>query len=148
MEIHQDFKELFESFNAHNVEYIIVGGYALAFHGFPRFTGDVDLLVKADSGNAKRILWALDDFGFGSLDLSEKDFTLPNNIIQLGVPPVRVDIMSSITAVDWEKAQSGKVEGEYGGVRVYFLGRNELVQNKKKLNRKKDIADLETLGDN
>ena len=106
MEIQSDFKELFELFNAHKVDYIIVGGYALAFHGAPRFTGDIDLLVKADSENAKRILSALEEFGFGSLELSEVDFTSPNNVIQLGVPPVRVDIMTSLTAVDWPKAHS------------------------------------------
>ena len=108
MEIQQDFKELLELFNAHKVEYLIVGGYALAFHGAPRFTGDIDLLVQSDSENAARILEALKEYGFGSLKLSEVDFTSPNNVVQLGVPPVRVDIMTSLTAVDWEQARAGR----------------------------------------
>ncbi len=146
MEIPKDFKELLELFNSHKVEYLIVGGYALAFHGAPRFTGDIDLLVKADSENAKRILAALDEFGFGSLDLSEVDFTLPNNVIQLGVPPVRVDIMTSITGIDWEKAQADKVQGNYGDTSAYFIGKADFIANKRSLGRKKDLADIEALG--
>jgi len=145
MEIQRDFKELLELFNAHNVEYLIVGGYALAFHGAPRFTGDIDLFVKPEAENAKRILVALAEFGLGSLDLSETDFTSVDNVIQLGVPPVRVDIMTSITAVDWQQAESGKVEGNYGDTQVYFIGKDDFVSNKRALGRKRDLADLEAL---
>jgi len=145
MEIPKDFKELLELFNSHKVEYLIVGGYALAFHGAPRFTGDIDLLVKADSDNAKRILEALDEFGFGSLDLSEVDFTTPNNVIQLGIPPARVDIMTSLTGVDWEKAQANKMQGNYGDIPAYFISKADFITNKRSLGRKKDLADLEAL---
>jgi len=146
MEIPKDFKELLELLNSHKVEYLIVGGYALAFYGAPRFTGDIDLLVKADSENAGRILGALEEFGFGSLKLSEADFTSPNNVIQLGVPPVRVDIMTSLTAVDWEKAQANKVQANYGGTPTYFISKADFIANKRALGRKKDLADLEALG--
>jgi len=146
MEIQKDFKELLELFGAHKVEYLIVGGYALAFHGAPRFTGDIDLLVKADSENAKRILSALEEFGFGSLNLSEVDFTSPNNVIQLGVPPVRVDIMTSLTAVGWEKAQADRVQGNYGDTPAYFISKADFIANKRALGRKRDLADLEALG--
>lgn len=146
MEIQKDFKELLELFGAHKVEYLIVGGYALAFHGAPRFTGDIDLLVKADSENAKRILSALEEFGFGSLKLSEVDFTSPNNVIQLGVPPVRVDIMTSLTAVGWEKAQADRVQGNYGDTPAYFISKADFIANKRALGRKRDLADLEALG--
>ena len=146
MEIQQDFKELLELFNAHKVEYLIEGGYALAFHGAPRFTGDIDLLVKADSENAKRILSALEEFGFGSLKLSENDFTSPNNVIQLGAPPVRVDIMTSLTAVGWEKAEADKVQGNYGDTATYFISKADFITNKRALGRKRDLADLEALG--
>jgi len=145
MEIQKDFKKLLELFNAHKVEYLIVGGYALAFQGAPCFTGDIDLLVKADSENAERILTALDEFGFGSMDLSEADFTSPNNVIQLGVPPVRVDIMTSLTAVNWEKAQANKVKGNYGDTPTYFISKPDFIANKRALGRKKDLADLEAL---
>jgi len=146
MEIQKDFKELLELFNAHKVDYIIVGGYALAFHGAPRFTGDIDLLVKADSENAKRVLGALEEFGFGSLGLSEADFVLPNNVIQLGVSPVRVDIMTSLTAVGWEKAQADRVQGNYGDTPAYFISKADFIVNKRALGRKRDLADLEALG--
>jgi hypothetical protein len=146
MEIHKDFKELLELLNEHKVEYLIVGGYALAFHGAPRFTGDIDLLVKPDSKNAKHILSALEEFGFGSLKLSQVDFTTPNNVIQLGNPPVRVDIMTSITAIDWEKAHTDKVQGNYGDTTAYFISKEDFIANKRALGRKKDLADIEALG--
>lgn len=147
MEIQKDFKELLELFNAQKVEYLIVGGYALAFHGAPRFTGDIDLFVKPDIDNAQRILAALSEFGFGSLDLSETDFTSGDNVIQLGVPPVRIDIMTSLSGIEWEKAVTGKVLGHYGDTEVYFIGREDFITNKRTLGRKRDLADLEALGE-
>jgi nucleotidyltransferase AbiEii toxin of type IV toxin-antitoxin system len=84
MEIERDFKELLELLNSHEVEYIIVGGFALAFHGAPRFTGDLDIFLKADPENAKRVVAALSDFGFGSVGLSEGDFTVPSQVIRFG----------------------------------------------------------------
>ncbi len=147
MEIQPDFKELLALLNAHNVDYVIVGAYALAFHGAPRFTGDIDIFVKPDPKNAERILAALKEFGFGSLDLDASDFQQPDKVIQLGVPPVRVDLITSLTAVSWQQAYSGRVEGDYSDVPVYFLGRKEFLANKKALGRKKDLADIESLGE-
>ena len=147
MEIQRDFKELLELFNAHKVEYLVVGGYALAFHAAPRFTGDIDLLVKPDGENAKRILAALAEFGFASLDLSEADFTVSRRVVQLGMPLVRIDIITSLTGVSWEKACAGRVAGNYGDTAVYFIGREDLIANKKALGRKRDLADLEALGE-
>jgi hypothetical protein len=146
MEIQKDFKELLELLNAHKVEYLVVGGYALAFHGAPRFTGDIDIFIKPESENAKRILIALEEFGFGSMNLSESDFTSPKNVIQLGVPPVRVDIMTSLTGVSWQDAQADKVAGNYGDTLVYFISKKDFIANKMALGRKKDLADLEALG--
>ncbi|MGB8226313.1 MAG: DUF6036 family nucleotidyltransferase [Sedimentisphaerales bacterium] len=147
MEIQKDFKELLKLFNAHKVEYIVVGGYALAFHGAPRYTGDIDILVKPDIENAKRALAAIKDFGFGSFNFTESDFTRTGNVFQLGVPPIRIDIMTSITGVDWEKANANKIAGQYGGVAVHFLGKKEFIANKKATGRKKDIADIEAVGE-
>jgi hypothetical protein len=146
MEIHNDFKELLELFNKNKVEYLIVGGYALAFHGAPRFTGDIDLFVRPARENAKRILAALDEFGFGSLDLSEDDFTTPGKVIQLGVPPIRIDIITSVSGVSWEKANLGKIPGQYDQTPVFFIGREDFITNKKATGRKKDNADIEALG--
>ncbi len=123
METQKDFKELLELFNGHNIEYIIVGAYALAYHGVPRFTGDMDILVRPSTENAGKILSALADFGFGSLNLKAEDFQNPDSVVQLGVPPVRIGIIPSISGVTWEEADRGKIEGLYGDVPVFFLGR-------------------------
>jgi hypothetical protein len=147
MEIQKDFKELFELFNGHKVEYIIVGAYALAYHGVPRFTGDIDVYIHPSSANAQRILSALSEFGFGSLNLTADDFTNPDSVVQLGVPPVRIDIITSITGVDWEEADKEKCEGLYGDVLAYFLGKKQFIANKRAIGRKKDLADLESLGE-
>ena len=147
MEIRTDFKELLELFNKHKVEYLIVGGYALAFHGAPRFTGDIDLFVRPIRENAERILTALDEFGFGSLDLSEDDFITPGRVIQLGVPPIRIDIITKISGVSWEKADCDKVSGHYGQTPVFFISREDFITNKRGTARKKDAADIEALGE-
>jgi len=146
MEIQSDFKELLELFNSHKVEYLITGAYALAFHGAPRYTGDIDLYIKPDPSNARRIVNALDQFGFGSLGLKAEDFTTPGQIIQLGVPPARIDIITSISGVSWEEAEGGKIAGSCGGVPVYFIGREQFIANKQAIGRQKDLADLESLG--
>lgn len=145
MEVQRDFKELLELFNAHNVEYVIVGGYALAFHGAPRYTGDMDILVTPGENNAQEVLNALKDFGFASLDLSIDDFSLPEKVVQLGVPPVRVDIITSITGLSWEQVVSNRVKGTYGDVPVYYIGKKEFIANKKAIGRHKDLADVEAL---
>jgi hypothetical protein len=147
MEVQQDFKDLFVLFNEQKVEYLIVGAYALAFHGAPRYTGSIDLLVNPDASNAQRIITALDKFGFGSAGLEASDFESPNKVIQLGVPPVRVDMITSITGISWEEAFSGRVEGKYGDVLVHYIGREAFILNKRALGRKKDLADLEALGE-
>ena len=147
MEAQKDFRDLFELLNAHKVEYMIVGAYALAFHGAPRYTGDMDIYVKPDSANAQHIMAALNDFGFGSVELSAADFEVEDKVVQLGFPPVRVDIVTSITEVSWEEAISGRVEGMYGDVPVYYIGREQFISNKRVLGRKKDLADLEALGE-
>ena len=139
---------LFSRFQKHlNQHRIVVGAYALAYHGAPRFTGDLDLYVKPCEENARRIVSALTDFGFGSLGLGIEDFTTPGKVVQLGVPPVRVDLITSITGVSWEEAVAGHAAGTYGDLPVPYLGKAELMRNKRALGRKKDLADLEALGE-
>lgn len=147
MEVQRDFKELLALFNAREIEYIIVGAYALAFHGAPRYTGDLDILVRPDEENAKRILKALEEFGFGALGLSIGDFSAPERVVQLGVAPVRVDLVTSLTGLSWEEAVAGQVKGTYGDVTVHYLGKKEFIRNKRAIGRKKDLADLEALGE-
>ncbi len=147
MEVQKDFKELLELFNARHVEFLIVGGYALAHHGAPRYTGDIDILIKPDHENANRILKALELFGFGSIGLCEADLTAPGKIIQLGYPPIRIDIITSLSGVSWEDAYAGRVQGNYGDIKIFYIGRDQLILNKKTTARKKDLADLEALGE-
>jgi len=147
MEAYPDFKELLASFNTRRVDYVIVGGYALALHGAPRVTGDLDLYVRPGQDNAERIIAALADFGFASLGLSAGDFTEPRRTVQLGVPPARVDIVTSIDGVSWDEVDAGKARGHYGEVPVCFIGREELIANKKAVGRQKDKADIEALGE-
>ena len=138
---------MLELFNKHKVEYLVVGGYPLVFRGAPRVTGDIDLFVHPTSDNAERILAALDEFGFGSLSLSRDDFTTPGMVVQLGVPPVRVDIITKVSGVSWEKAERGKVPGHYADTPVFFIGREDFIANKRATGRAKDAADIEALGE-
>ena len=147
MKVQPDFRELLALFNAHEIDYIIVGAYALAYHGAPRFTGDIDIYVRPTPDNAIRILEALNSFGFGSLGLKAEDFQKPEQVVQLGIPPVRIDLITSVTGVSWEQADTGKVSGQYGDINVHYLGRDQYTQNKRATGRKKDLADLEALGE-
>ncbi len=147
MEIQRDFKELLALLNAHKVEYVVVGGYALAFHGVPRYTGDLDIFINVESHNAQKIVNALDEFGFGSLGLSKEDFSSPDTVIQLGVAPVRVDIITSLTGVSWTDAYSHRLTGRYDDLPVFFIDRGDLIKNKKSLGRHRDLADIESLGE-
>ncbi|MEW5818041.1 MAG: nucleotidyl transferase AbiEii/AbiGii toxin family protein [Spirochaetota bacterium] len=145
-QINQDFKECLELFNKNDVEYLIVGGYALAYHGAPRFTGDLDIFLSRSKENALRVLKALTDFGFDCIGLTEKDFTEPDKVIELGYPPIRIDLMTSIDGVAWETAWNNREETSYGAVPVYIIGKEDFIANKRASGRKRDLADLEALG--
>ena len=147
METQPDFRELLALFSAHHVEYLIVGGYALAFHGAPRFTGDLDIFVKPDAANAQRILTALEAFGFASVGLTPSDFVRPEQVVQLGVPPVRIDLITSISGVAWDEAWAGRIAGRYVDIPVSYIGRDQFIANKRATGRTKDVADLEVLGE-
>ena len=141
-----DFEELFECLNARNVRFVVVGGHALAYHGRPRYTKDLDVFVEPTAENAERVLAALEDFGFGGLGLAISDFDKPGRIVQLGVAPNRIDLLTSIDGVPFGEAWSGRVTGRFGAESVAFLGRRELVANKRAVGRLQDLADIEALG--
>lgn len=147
MELPRDFSELLASFAEHRVEFVVVGAYAVAFHGRPRMTGDLDLLVAPTKENAERVMRALDAFGFGDVGLTASDFAAPDTVVQLGVAPVRVDLLTSLTGVSWEEAWSGKVSADFAGTPVFVLGLAELRRNKRATGRAQDRADVEALGD-
>ena len=142
-----DFKELLECFNAHGIEYLVVGGYALAFHGAPRATGDIDLLVQPELENARRVVAALGDFGFPSLGLEPQELAVPDQVVQLGVVPVRADIITSLSGVSWDEAWQSRQQGAIAGVPVHFIGRDAYIVNKRAAGRLKDLADIEALGE-
>lgn len=147
MDLYPDFKELLELLNAHKVDYLIVGGYALALHGCPRFTGDLDVYISTHVENARKVLTVLKEFGFGSLNLSEDDFTQTDNIVQLGVPPVRIDFVTSIDGVEWADAWLNRETGTWANVPLCYLSRDDFIANKRATGRLKDLADVESLGE-
>ena len=121
MKLHPDLREFIELLNFRRVDYIVVGGHAVAFHGHPRFTGDIDLLLRPSRNNALSLIDALKEFGFSELHLAAEDFTKPNTVVQLGTPPNRIDLLTSISGVDFEEARGSKVGGELDGLPIYFL---------------------------
>ena len=147
MEVYPDFRDLFRLFNAHGVDYAIVGAYALAFHGAPRYTGDIDLLVRPEISNAQRIIAALMEFGLGSDDLPVEQFTHPEQVIRIGVTPVRVDILTSLTGVSWEEVAAHRVMGRYADLDVPYIGREQFIANKRACGRAKDLGDLDAIGE-
>lgn len=146
MSVSRDFEELFACCNARGVKALVVGAYAVAFHGKPRFTKDLDLWVEPDSENARRLVAALEDFGFGGLGLALEDFTSPGRIVQLGHAPNRIDLLTSLAGLRFEDAWAERVEGRYGGQTVYYLAKADLIRNKRSVGRLQDRLDLDMLG--
>jgi hypothetical protein len=141
MELDRDFSEFIASCAAHSVRFLVVGGYAVAAHGHPRFTKDLDVWVWLDEQNADRLVCALADFGFGSLGLTPADFLDEGVVVQLGCPPKRIDILTQVDGVEFDECWPRRFEVEIGGQRVPFLSAEDLVANKKASGRPQDIAD-------
>jgi hypothetical protein len=131
--------------NSNGVEFIVVGAHALAWHGLPRYTKDIDFFIHPSPANAEALLRALDAFGFGSLGLTADDFVQPNQVIQLGREPNRVDLLTGLTGVGWDQCWSSRVAGEIDGVPLYFLGRDTYIKNKLASGRPQDLADAARL---
>jgi len=140
-----DFKEFAALLNSNGVEYLVVGGYALAAYGHPRYTGDLDFWIGTDEANAMRVLSALDQFGFGSLGLAREDFTAPNKVVQLGYPPVRIDLLTSIDGVEFAPSYGRRVTMTVDGIELHFISLDDFKTNKKATGRHKDLADLEAI---
>jgi hypothetical protein len=145
MPLDKDLREFVGLLNANEVEYLVVGAFALAFYGILRYTADLDLLVRPTRENATNILRTLSVFGFESLEIHAEDFEKPDNVIQLGVQPNRIDLLTSISGVTFEEAWKGRREGPLDGLRVSFIGPNELLRNKESVGRTRDLADAEDL---
>lgn len=142
----QDFKEFLELLNKNQIEYLVVGGYAVGIHGYPRYTGDIDIWIKMSEENSEKMVSVLEEFGFGSYELKREDFLNINNVIQLGYPPLRIDIIMAIDGIeDFEECYSKRTIKEIDNIKINFIGFEELIKNKKATGRDKDIIDLKNL---
>jgi predicted nucleotidyltransferase len=141
----KDLRELLALFRSKGVEFLVVGGHAVAFHGRPRLTEDLDLFVRPDAANGERIVEALHEFGFGSLDLSPADFEADDRVIQLGRAPNRVDLLTRLYGVEFAEAWSRRVAAHLDDVEVWIISRHDLIRNKRATGRTQDLADAEFL---
>lgn len=145
MEVAPDFDEFIACLTAHGVEFVIVGAYALAYHGAPRFTGDLDVLVRPTVDNASRLLKALESFGFPIGELTPAAVVDTRRMIEMGVPPVQIHVMSAISGVEWPEVWERRVDGPFGRCVVPYIGRETLIRNKRVAGRPKDLSDVDAL---
>lgn len=143
--LHKDFREFIELLINHQVEYLIVGGYAVGAHGHPRYTGDLDIWINRSRSNATKVVLCLHDFGFAFSGLSEDDFMKEEKVIQLGYPPLRIDILTDIEGVFFEEAFKNKSRFELDSLMVNFISFQDLIKNKKATGRPIDLDDVENL---
>lgn len=143
--LNKDFKEFIESLRSSGVEFLVVGAHALAAHGKPRYTGDLDIWVKPERENLDRLIKALNAFGFESLGISARDFEEPEAMVQLGYPPARIDLLTSIDGVKFDECFAHRTEIEISGVLLPVISVDDLIRNKLATARPKDLADVETL---
>jgi hypothetical protein len=146
MNLSQDLREFVELLNSRKIKYVLVGGHAVAYHGFPRFTGDVDFFIDTSPQNAALVASAVSDFGFAQLGLKEADFRGAETIVQLGRAPNRIDILTSVTAVSFAEAWENRVETKLDGLPVWVISKDLLLRNKLAAGRPQDLADSKRLG--
>lgn len=145
MALTKDSREFVECLRSNKVEFLIVGAIAVAWHGFPRYSGDVDFLVRPSHENALRLIAALEQFGFGGLGLTVDDFSREDRVIQLGVEPNRIDLMTSISGMPFDEAWASRIPAVIDGVQIDVIGREALIRNKRASGRSKDLIDAAEL---
>jgi hypothetical protein len=145
MVLNPDFKEFLQLLNDNQVRYLVTGGYAVAFHGYPRYTKDLDIWIELSRDNAQKLIAALDEFGFASLGLSEQDFLEPGTVIQLGHPPNRIDLLTTVTGVDFATCYRSRIVIRVDDSDVSFIDLDNLRKNKQAVGRPQDLADLDNL---
>jgi hypothetical protein len=143
--MNRDFVDLLRAFAAADVRFLVVGAYALAHHGRPRATGDLDVWIDATPANSSRVMRALAEFGAPLHDVGEEDFARPGIVFQIGVPPGRIDILTELTGVSFDDAWASRESGRFGELTVDFIGREAFIRNKRATGRAKDLGDLEGL---
>ena len=140
-----DFVDLLRAFIGADVRFLVVGAYALAHHGRPRATGDLDVWVEPTTANAPRVVSALATFGAPMADITESDFATPGVVFQIGVPPGRIDVLTELTGLAFDEAWPGRDAGRFGDLTVDFIGRDAFIRNKRATGRAKDLGDIEGL---
>ncbi|WP_312696650.1 nucleotidyltransferase [Sphingobacterium mizutaii] len=141
----QDFIDFIELLNEQQVKYMVVGAFALSFHGRPRHTGDLDIWIKPDAENAGKMVKVIEEFGFGQLGLKDEDFLRENYVTQLGYPPLRIDILNAISGVNFDDAFHTRLETEIDGLQISFISAEDLIRNKRCVGRPKDLGDIDAL---
>ncbi len=145
--LNKDFREFIESLNSNNVKYLVLGGYAIAFHGHPRYTKDLDIWLELSEANAENVLKALNDFGFGDLDVSKVDLLHEGMVVQIGYPPNRIDLINSPDGVEFSACYRTRTEIDINGLLISVIGLENLKKNKKASGRLQDLADLEKMSE-
>lgn len=145
--LNRDFREFIESLNLNEVRYLVLGGYALAFHGHPRYTKDLDIWLELSPSNAEKTMIALGEFGFSGLDLSAKDFLIDGMVVQLGYPPNRIDLINSPDGVNFEECWERKVVIDLDGLAVPIIDIENFKKNKRASSRPQDLADLDAVSE-
>ena len=145
IKLHPDFRDFLRLLNSHNVRYLLVGGYAVGYHGYPRATGDMDIWIEMSKANSKKILSAFLDFGMSDELLSEDLFLEKNKVIRIGVPPVRLEVITSATGVDFNECYSNREVFELDGIQINIISLDDLKKNKSAAGRHKDLEDMEHL---
>jgi hypothetical protein len=142
MNLQKDLREFVELLNALNVRFLVVGAFAVAHHGYPRYTSDIDLFLENSAENADQLIKAIDQFGFGNVGLTKEDFLQKDQVVQLGVAPNRIDLMTHISGVSFEEAWASRELGKIGELSVPFISKELLKRNKAASGRSQDLADL------
>ncbi len=145
MQLSRDLREFLACLNAEGVRYLVVGGYAVAVHGHPRYTKDLDVWVEASSINAQRVMQALESFGFGGLDITANDFIAPGMVVQLGQPPQRIDLLTQADGVEFSDCYASRIKLDMDGETITFIDLANLRKNKRASGRPRDLADLDDL---
>lgn len=140
-----DFKEFLKLLNEHNVRYLLIGGYAVGYHGYPRTTNDIDLWIAIHNDNAQKMVRVLQEFGFNDKEMSAALFLKEKTIVRLGLPPIRIEISTGISGVTFDECYPNRVSAVLDGIEVPVIAKTDLIRNKKASGRHKDLADLEEL---
>ena len=145
--MNQDFLDLLRAFIDHKVRFLVVGAYALGVHGRPRATGDLDVWVDATPGNAANVMRALEQFGAPTGQVAQADFSRPGAVFQMGLPPLRIDVLTELSGLTFEQAWPGRIQANFGPVTADVIGREAFIRNKRATGRAKDLGDVEALGE-